>query len=62
MKIHIEIETDNAAFEGGNAGREVSRILRELATKLEDWPGENEWAIGLRDFNGNKVGQAIAIQ
>ena len=55
MTIKLEIETDNAAFED-NAGSEVARILRHAANKIEGWPGANEFAIGLLDVNGNKVG------
>lgn len=60
MKITIEIETDNAAFEE-NAGCEVKRILQTLIKRIEDWPGQNAFEIGLRDINGNKVGSAVAI-
>jgi hypothetical protein len=49
-KIVITIETVNAAFEDNQ--NEVSRILRELADKLES--GQNPES--LRDINGNKVG------
>lgn len=62
MKITIELTTDNAAFADGNAGREVSRILRKLATKVEDWDGETDFSARLLDFNGNKVGTAESVQ
>lgn len=62
MNIQITINTDNAAFEDAGPGREVGRILRRLADQIEDWPGANEFAIGLRDINGNKVGNADATQ
>ena len=54
MKATIKIEMDNAAFEDGNAGAELARILGELAAKVsrvEITPGWN-----LFDVNGNKVG------
>jgi hypothetical protein len=56
MQITIQLRTDNAAFEGEGAGREVARIFRKLADKIEDWPGKNEFSLGLYDINGNKVG------
>jgi hypothetical protein len=51
-KLTVTIETDNAAFEG-DAGPELSRILRGLARRLED--GETQGR--LRDSNGNTVGR-----
>lgn len=59
MKITISIETDNAAFED-HAGVEVKRILTALIERIEDWPGQSAFEIGLRDINGNKVGTAEA--
>ena len=56
MKATIKIEMDNAAFEDGNAGAELARILGELAAKVsrvEITPGRG-W--DLFDVNGNKVG------
>jgi len=64
MKLKIEIQMDNAAFEspGETArfrdGGEVARILSRLAGNLRDRtiePGEIE---NLHDVNGNHVGQA----
>lgn len=52
-QIIITINTANAAFDDGNAGVEVARILRELANSLE-LGMEPET---LRDYNGNKVGK-----
>ncbi|WP_130537729.1 hypothetical protein [Thiomicrorhabdus indica] len=52
-KLIVEIQTGNAAFELDEKA-ELSRILRELADKVEQ--GFEE--INLRDFNGNKVGFA----
>lgn len=59
MSFKLTIKTDNAAFKDA-AGIEVARILRELADKVEDWPGKNKFTIGLRDGNGNKVGECKA--
>lgn len=59
MTITITIHTDNAAFEN-QAGEEVARILRQQASQLESWPGYNTFTQGLRDLNGNKVGECKA--
>jgi hypothetical protein len=59
MRLTIELSTENAAFTDGNAGIEVARILRAAADKIETWPGANEFKIGLRDINGNKVGALV---
>lgn len=59
MKIIITLDTDNAAF-ADNAGAEVARILRHTADRVETWPGASNFTIGLRDYNGNRVGEAIA--
>ena len=53
----LKISTDNEAFTN-DAGLEIARILRNLADKVESWPGANDFSIGLRDFNGNKIGSA----
>ena len=57
MKAQITIEMDNAAFTG-NQGLELSRILTELSNQLGRY---DAWhmgdIIGLRDINGNIVGQ-----
>ena len=48
----IEIETGNAAFDYGDKGHEIARILRDIADKVENG-AESGVA---RDINGNKVG------
>jgi len=53
MKLTIEIEMDNAAFEG-DAGVEAMRILRKLQIDGTD----PNWSKTLMDTNGNKVGRA----
>jgi hypothetical protein len=57
MKLKLEIEMDNAAFED-QQGAEVARILHKLADQLDG----NVWLGGLStrliDFNGNVVGVA----
>lgn len=64
MKLKIEIQMDNAAFEaeGQTArfrnGDEPARILQRLTVgwKGTDLEAGESWT--LRDFNGNAVGEA----
>ena len=60
MKFTVEIECDNAAFADGGHNYEVARILRELADDLDVglFDGKRK-STGLRDANGNHVGQAV---
>jgi hypothetical protein len=54
----IRICTDNEAFQHGDIGNEVARILRKLADKVE----ANDAALPdshLTDINGNSVGSAV---
>jgi len=55
MKLTLEINMDNAAFEDA-PGQEAARILHKIACKIQDWPGANEFNLRLSDLNGNKVG------
>lgn len=57
MNVKIEIACDNAAFQD-EPTIEIARILRELADRVErrDQP---ESPIGLRDINGNTVGEMV---
>ena len=60
MKLKIEIEMDNAAFDGANRNIEAARILRSLAQDMADdvalsCTGDHET---LMDINGNRVGEA----
>jgi len=48
----ISIDTGNAAFED-DAGAEVARILRDVATALE----RGTRGAPLHDINGNRVGR-----
>lgn len=57
MKLKIEIEMDNAAFESGN-GAEAARILRFLASRINDLDLNPSFGWKLTDFNGNRVGKA----
>lgn len=50
MKFVVEINTDNSAFENGH--NEISRILREVADKVEQGHPQGP----TRDINGNTVG------
>lgn len=68
MKIRIEIDCDNAAFEHDTIG-EVERILRGIGPKLRDQMGRApgclctapESADKLKDRNGNTVGTLTII-
>lgn len=54
MKLTLEIQMDNAAFDGdGAAHDEAARILRKAADVIES----GGWAQVLMDINGNKVGR-----
>ena len=58
--IRIEIETENAAFSDNDA--EVSRILRNLAQRIETrgLPTQDH-PYPFHDSNGNSVGQAVLV-
>ena len=53
MKLTIEINLDNAAFEDES---EVFRIVSHVGEVVEYRPG---WTKTLRDLNGNTVGTAV---
>lgn len=58
MKLRIEIEMDNAAFEH-DPGVELARILREYAKRVAQ---DGAWLTAyFRDVNGNKVGTAEVV-
>jgi hypothetical protein len=58
MKAHVEIVCDNEAFGDGQHHREIARILRGLASKLEmDTPAR----LKLYDHNGNHVGKFVLV-
>lgn len=52
--LNLSIRTANAAFDDGNAGPEVARILREYADKID---GGDLRPAPLIDYNGNRVGE-----
>lgn len=60
MNVTIEIDT-YAGLMNGQPGDELAAILREAARKIEGWPGENAFSLGLRDSNGVKVGDLMAL-
>ena len=56
MKALIEINLDNDAFQ--RDGRELARVLRNVAEDVEACNVTNEGAyICIIDINGNKVGE-----
>lgn len=58
MRAVIEVDMDNAAFEGENAGLELARILGDLAEHLKDDVSN----VVLRDVNGNRVGTCAILE
>jgi len=59
MRAKIEIDMDNSAFDDGNSGAELARILRKIANDVDnqDWKDllGDECAHGfiVVDINGN---------
>lgn len=65
MKIMVEINMDNAAFDAppDSPGIEVARILRKACDRIErDAPYPFEWESALADSNGNRVGCITIVQ
>lgn len=60
MKFIIQIDCDNAAFDGEPLG-EIVRILEVEVKKMKRWVGDGAtaWNGGLQDINGNTVGRAV---
>lgn len=58
QRITINLHTGNAAFDGTNSADEVSRILRDLADRIErDCDDDGIMCPRvLRDVNGNVCG------
>ena len=56
--IRIEINTDNAAFDGDGGRAEIARMLRDIADRVESGSIEtdHEHLQGIRDINGNITG------
>lgn len=57
MKLTIEIEMDNAAFEE-NPIAEAGRIIRQLLSKMEYQHLDPKDSLPLFDRAGNRVGEA----
>lgn len=55
--IKIEIDTSNAAFKDNDGRPEIARILRELATRIEDYDNPSL----LKDLNGNPCGHFFGV-
>lgn len=64
MRVRVTIDTENDAFQGGNWGREVARLLRLAAQRVADEqkaaPRVFGYRVGLMDTNGNSVGELTA--
>lgn len=58
--LQARIDLGNEAFDGGNAGMETARILRDLAKKVSDASLEDV-DIPLSDINGNRVGDLKSL-
>lgn len=58
MQIKIQINMDNAAFQDGNAGREITSILMDLISNLYKETIKIGFSCPLYDNNGNEVGSA----
>ena len=56
MKLKIEIDMNNAAFEDAGSGVEVARILREIADRNENAIFQVGDGFNLKDINGNRTG------
>lgn len=55
-KFVMYFSTDNAAFDESPA-REVSRILSEIAEKIESQDAVPDYFQTIRDINGNDIGR-----
>ena len=53
LMFTLKLNTDNAAFEGEDKPLEVARILRAVASRLEQWGSKNSPCL---DCNGHIVG------
>jgi hypothetical protein len=56
MKICLEIDLGNAAFDDGAAPHEVARILARLAHRMEESGMLAHDGMPLYDINGNSCG------
>ncbi len=60
-EVVIRVNLQNSAF-SELAGAELARILRDLADKVEYSHTELGNEISIRDINGNRVGNMVAIE
>lgn len=60
MKFILRINMDNAAFNDGNEGAELARILRSIVEAIEGHGAAPQCFQNVRDINGNIVGQYAA--
>ena len=51
----IQFDTDNAAFEE-NRDAEIVAVLREIATRIEDYGLPINYSRPVRDSDGNSIG------
>lgn len=60
MKITIEFDTENAAFED-NPTQEVNGLLKQASAIVADILTDNRcrYTVKLRDSNGNTVGTVV---
>lgn len=59
-KVVITVNLQNSAF-SECPGAELAKILRELADKVEYMDSDLGNEISLRDTNGNRVGNMVAV-
>lgn len=53
VKFFVNIDSDNDAFQDGNAAAELQRILRRIVQQLDVSDGGEV----IKDVNGNTVGE-----
>ena len=56
MKLKMEINLDNAAFQPESEGHEVSRIFGEFACRIDNCPCNIGDTYSMFDANGNRIG------
>lgn len=53
MKIKIEFNCDNAAFQDGDTYGAIAEVIREIADKVENQQDSS----GIYDANGHSIGK-----
>ena len=56
MRFKLEINMDNAAFDRTNPGKELSRLLSDIAL-LMNWQFLPDFQRSCYDINGNEIGR-----